>query len=181
VPVVRYVSCKVAPSRGIAPHLTRSGRPESPGPPSPDAPGRGLLRNQARRHKAAGFALPARHSAACWCVGAHVAKGSWAARHIVQWADSFAWSLSFLCRIQRDRPPNRLRTLWRLRSDNGEDTPDKPRGNRPACTRDGLAAPDSVYILAMVTGARPENPSARAAAGVKSITRPRTNGPRSLI
>ena len=32
-----------------------------------------------------------------------------------------------------------------------------------------------------VTGARPEKPSARAAADVTSITRPRTNGPRSLI
>src|SRR5215510_8462044 len=32
-----------------------------------------------------------------------------------------------------------------------------------------------------VTGASPEKPSARAPAGVRSITRPRTNGPRSLI
>ena len=32
-----------------------------------------------------------------------------------------------------------------------------------------------------MTGASPEKPSARAAAGVTSITRPRTNGPRSLI
>ena len=31
------------------------------------------------------------------------------------------------------------------------------------------------------TGARPLTPIARAAAGLKSMTRPRTNGPRSLI
>jgi hypothetical protein len=31
------------------------------------------------------------------------------------------------------------------------------------------------------TGARLEKPKARAPAGVRSITRPRTNGPRSLI
>ena len=34
---------------------------------------------------------------------------------------------------------------------------------------------------ATFTGARPEKPKARARAGVRSITRPRTNGPRSLI
>ena len=34
---------------------------------------------------------------------------------------------------------------------------------------------------ASVTGASPEKPSARAPAGVRSITRPRTNGPRSLM
>src|SRR5206468_3505288 len=36
-------------------------------------------------------------------------------------------------------------------------------------------------ITVNVKGARPEKPIARAAAGVRSITRPRTNGPRSLI
>jgi hypothetical protein len=48
-----------APQRGPPWNGSAGGalRPESPGPPSPDAPGRGFLRNQARRHKAAGFAL----------------------------------------------------------------------------------------------------------------------------
>ena len=37
------------------------------------------------------------------------------------------------------------------------------------------------HNLATVTGASPEKPSARAPAGVRSMTRPRMNGPRSVI
>src|SRR5450759_3245273 len=36
-------------------------------------------------------------------------------------------------------------------------------------------------MTSSVTDAKPEKPNARAAAGVTSMTRPRTNGPRSLI
>ena len=35
--------------------------------------------------------------------------------------------------------------------------------------------------MTTVTGVSPEKPSARAPAGVRSMIRPRTNGPRSLI
>jgi hypothetical protein len=45
--------------------------------------------------------------------------------------------------------------------------------------REKSAAVD--YIFAILTGASPEKPSALDPAGVKSIIRPRTNGPRSLI
>ena len=36
-------------------------------------------------------------------------------------------------------------------------------------------------MTSTVTGARPEKPNARAAAGITSMIRPGTNGPRSLI
>lgn len=36
-------------------------------------------------------------------------------------------------------------------------------------------------MTSTVTGAKPEKPSARAAAGERSIIRPGTNGPRSLM
>ena len=40
---------------------------------------------------------------------------------------------------------------------------------------------DATALPPSVTGASPENPSARAAAGERSMTRPRTNGPRSVM
>ena len=43
------------------------------------------------------------------------------------------------------------------------------------------AEPDVSRRPPAMTGARPEKPSARAAAGVTSMTRPRMNGPRSLM
>jgi hypothetical protein len=49
------------------------------------------------------------------------------------------------------------------------------RGRIPAPRRNPVAS------LSTVTGASPEKPSARAPAGVRSMMRPRTNGPRSLI
>ena len=47
-------------------------------------------------------------------------------------------------------------------------------------TREKLGCPSNSE-RALTTGARPEKPKTRAPAGVTSITRPRTNGPRSLI
>ena len=54
-----------------------------------------------------------------------------------------------------------------------------------ATVRDGEDSiadlPQILPTTASVTGARPEKPSIWAAAGVTSMTRPRMNGPRSLM
>src|SRR5262249_10722506 len=69
--------------------------------------------------------------------------------------------------------------------------PDPPPGFDPAgelcCTNASDSRPEGRDyarrrpITSTFTGARPENPIARAAAGIRSMMRPRTNGPRSLI
>ena len=62
-----------------------------------------------------------------------------------------------------------------------------PRGERShavgahVAEGNGLKCQPRWSMTSSVTGARPEKPNARAAAGVTSMTRPRTNGPRSLI
>jgi hypothetical protein len=64
---------------------------------------------------------------------------------------------------------------------------DAPRGERTHAVAPhvaegrGLKCQPRRSMTSSVTGARPEKPNARAAAGVTSMTRPRTNGPRSLI
>ena len=43
--------------------------------------------------------------------------------------------------------PNKLQTLWRLRSNRGEDPPDEPRGDSPACAREeAYAEPDADLV-----------------------------------
>src|SRR6266446_671599 len=64
----------------------------------------------------------------------------------------------------------------RLHLTSDDDARIKPAGDggaRAFCTSQGL--------ISSVTRAMPLNPRARAPAGVRSIIRPRTNGPRSFI
>jgi hypothetical protein len=63
-------------------------------------------------------------------------------------------------------------SLWRNPSQNYPTQSAKPRDRAGRIRRS--------YSRSTVTGASPKKPSARAAAGVMSIMRPRTKGPRSL-
>src|ERR1041384_2826252 len=56
-----------------------------------------------------------------------------------------------------------------------------PRGTGIARSWKSALLENQLLTTARLTGARPDIPIARAPAGVRSITRPRTNGPRSLI
>ena len=89
----------------------------------------------------------------------------------------FIWlapsSCSICCRVEHGIEEVVLR-------DHGYGTLVVQFGGPPAEPLDAAVQPWGL-MTSIVTGARPEKPNARAAAGITSMIRPGTNGPRSLI